>query len=441
MTEGPIGKQLITFAAPLLLGDILQLFYNMADSAIVGNLVSKQALAAVGGTTPIINIFIGIFAGISLGATVKVSRVYGAQDFTLLTKVVRTVFWIAVVMGIIFTAAGVPLVPLMLRMMNTPADVMPDATVYLRIYFAGILGMVVYNMIAGILRAVGDSRRPMYLLAFCAVLNIILDIVFIHFLGMGVDGAAYATIISQFLSGIILMILMVRTELFGRLELYRPYFDPETVADIFRVGIPVSIQRMITSVSNTMVNGYINYFESGAMAAWGVFSKIDTVIMMTIMSMASSVTTFVSQNLGAGRRERCRRGINEAFKISFVICGLLSAAVIAARYPIYMIFNRDPEVLAFGSLFVLTQVPLQIFNMIPQIYAGALRGEGDSKSSMYIMVLSYVVLRQIYLFLIWQVSKTIIPVLMCYPFTWMVCDTAFLLYVRYKRKNDPQTAL
>ena len=299
MTQGNIATQIMLFAVPLLIGDILQQLYNTCDSMIVGNFLGKQALASVGSTGTVVNILVGLFIGISTGATVIISRRFGAKDKEGLIVAVRTTVWLTFIMGILFTVVGIAMTPYVLRIMNTPPDVMEMAIEYLRVYFGGVSGLIMYNMCSGILRAVGDSKRPLYILLFSSVLNIVLDLLFIIPLDMGVAGAAHATNISQFLSAGILLYMLTRTEDFMPLELQRFTMDKKVLGVIFGVGLPFGLQRSITAFSNTVVISYINKFGSGATAGWSAQNKIDHIVFKTLQSMAAAITTFVSQYVGA----------------------------------------------------------------------------------------------------------------------------------------------
>ncbi|MBQ4538966.1 MAG: MATE family efflux transporter [Oscillospiraceae bacterium] len=421
MTQGSIAKQFLLFAAPLLLGDMLQQFYNTIDSIIVGNFVSKQALAAVGATSPIVNILIGFCIGISTGATVIISRRFGAKDKEGLKIAVITTFWLSVILGVLFTGIGVGMTPFMLKVLATPADVMPVATEYLTIYFGGILGLIMYNMCSGILRAVGDSRRPLYVLIFSSILNIILDLIFIIPLKMGVAGAAYATIISQFLSASVLIYMMYHTDDFAPLDLHHPILDKRVLSVIFGIGLPFGLQRSIISFSNTVVLSYVNRFGSGAMAAWSAHNKVDHVIFQTIQSMSAAVTTFVSQNLGAQRHDRIKKGIKISFVITVAICTFYAFFLIVFRHQLIALFNREADVIYYGSIALTIFGITNPINAFIQIKAAVMRGYGRGKLPMFIMLFCYVVVRQIYLHIGWQYIQSFEFVVFSFPFSWAIC--------------------
>lgn len=435
MTEGNIFRLLITFAIPLFVGDLLQQGYNVVDSMILGNMVSKQALAAVSATTNIVNVLVGFFSGISVGATVVVSRNFGAKDFKRLNIALRTIIWITLVIGISFTAIGLLGTPMMLRLLKTPADVLPDASAYLRIYFSGVLGLFLYNMCGGILRAIGDSRRPMMVLGLCSVMNIGLDLFFIKVFGMGVEGAAYATIIAQFVSAGVLFRFILNVEAFQPLDFRKPVFDKETIKQIAVVGVPIGIRKSVISFSNTVVVSFINRFGSGAMAAWGIQNRVDSLISLTIQSMSTAITTFVAQNVGAGKRERISKGSKICMGMTFGLCTFYIILFVVFRVPIIKLFNQDPDVIEYGCLIFTTMIPLQFINSITHTCCGILQGYGESKGPMYIMLFCYVVLRQLYLQLLWPYFQSFRFVMLAFPFAWLCCCVMTAIYTARKIKK------
>ena len=260
MTEGSIASHLIGFSIPLLLGNVFQMLYNTVDSVVVGNFVGKQALAAISSTTMIVNIMIFFFNGFSIGGGVVISRYFGAKKMEDLHRAVETTIAVTILFGIFFTFAGIFMVPAMLGLMSTPDDVFPEAKVYLEIYFSGALGLLIYNMGSGILRAVGDTKRPLYFLIFTSILNTVLDLVFVIVFRTGIAGAAFATILSQFLSAFLVLMLLWRTDDIYKLTWYDLRIDLSILKNILEIGLPAGLQSMITSVSNVFVQSYINGF-------------------------------------------------------------------------------------------------------------------------------------------------------------------------------------
>ena len=436
MTEGCIPRLLITFALPLMVGNVFQQLYNTVDSIIVGNFVSKQALAAVGCTGPIINTLIGVFAGLSGGAGVVISQFYGAKDRERLRRAVQTTVVLTAIMCVLLTAAGVLMAPLLLRLMDTPADVMGAASEYLRIYFWGISGMLLYNIGAGILRAVGDSTHPLYFLIFSATTNTVLDYLFVKVFSFGIAGAAIATIVSQALSAVLVMGMLVRSKEDYRVDLKALHLDGAVLKRICEIGIPTSLQMGVTAVSNVFVQSYINRFESSCMAGWAAYNKLDAFAMLPLMGFSMAVTTFVGQNYGAGKLDRARSGPLHALWIGTLIMVAILTPMMLFAPTLVRLFNQEAEVIAFGTLFIRLISPFYLLCTINQIYSGALRGVGDTKATMIIMLFSFVFFRQLYLFTAYRLGGGIVPIALGYPAGWIMCSTVILIYYyRFARQR------
>ena len=436
MTEGSIPRLLITFALPLMVGNVFQQLYNTVDSIIVGNFVSKQALAAVGCTGPIINTLIGVFAGLSGGAGVVISQFYGAKDRERLRRAVQTTVVLTAIMCVLLTAAGVLMAPLLLRLMDTPADVMGAASEYLRIYFWGISGMLLYNIGAGILRAVGDSTHPLYFLIFSATTNTVLDYLFVKVFSFGIAGAAIATIVSQALSAVLVMGMLVRSKEDYRVDLKALHLDGAVLKRICEIGIPSSLQMGVTAVSNVFVQSYINRFESSCMAGWAAYNKLDAFAMLPLMGFSMAVTTFVGQNYGAGKLDRARSGPLHALWIGTLIMVAILTPMMLFAPTLVRLFNQETEVIAFGTLFIRLISPFYLLCTINQIYSGALRGVGDTKATMIIMLFSFVFFRQLYLFTAYRLGGGIVPIALGYPAGWIMCSTVILIYYyRFARQR------
>lgn len=428
MTVGGIPRLLVTFALPLMIGNVFQQLYNTVDSIIVGNFVSKQALAAVGCTGPIINTLIGVFAGLAAGAGVVISQYYGAKDRERLSRSVQTTIVLTAIMCVILTGIGVAMTPLMLRLMDTPEDVMGAASEYLRIYFWGISGMLLYNIGAGILRAVGDSTHPLYFLIFSATTNTVLDYFFVKVFSFGIAGAAIATIVSQALSAVLVMRMLILSKEDYRVDLRALRLDGTTLKRICEIGIPSSLQMGVTAVSNVFVQSYINRFESSCMAGWAAYNKLDAFAMLPLMGFSMAVTTFVGQNYGAGKLDRARKGPLHALWIGTLIMIAILTPMMVFAPTLVRLFNQEAEVIAFGTLFIRLVSPFYLLCTINQIYSGALRGVGDTKATMVIMLFSFVLFRQLYLFTVWQLGGGIVPIALGYPAGWIMCSAIILVY-------------
>lgn len=429
MTSGGILRHLITFALPLLAGNIFQQMYNMVDTWVVGNYVSDEAFSAVGTVAPIINMLIGAFMGFASGAGVVISQYYGAKNEEKVRQAVHTSLVLTFILSVAFTIIGIAMTPTMLRLIKTPANVLPEQTTYLTIYFSGVAGLLFYNMGSGILRAVGDSQRPFYFLVVSAVINTVLDLVFVIKFHMGVAGVAYATIIAQAISAVLVIVTLLRSDSCIRLVPRELRLDRELLGKIVRVGIPAALQMAVTAFSNVFVQSYINAFGSDAMGGWTAYSKVDQLIFLPMQSLALASTTFVGQNLGCGQVPRAKKGVRTAAWMSMLVTVVLSAVVVAGAPTIVAFFNDKAEVVSYGTLFLRRLTPFYVLCCINQIYSGALRGAGNTRAPMVIMLCSFVVFRQIYLFIVSHfISNTILPIAMGYPAGWLVCSTLTLLY-------------
>ena len=428
MTEGNITRHIISFALPLLIGNVFQQLYNTVDTWVVGNYVSNEAFSAVGSVGPIINMLIGFFMGLSSGAGVVISQYYGAKRYDEVHDAVHTAIVMTLIMGVVFTAIGLAMTPFMLRLMNTPDNVLPESTAYLTIYFSGILGLMVYNIGAGILRAVGDSQRPFYFLVVCAVMNTVLDLLFVLVFHMGVEGVALATILSQCTSAVLVIITLMRTDTCIKLRIQDLKINFAMLGKIFRVGIPAAIQMAITAFSNIFVQSYINYFGDNCMSGWTAYAKIDQLLFLPMQSIALASTTFVGQNLGCNQVERAKKGVSQALLIAMASTVVLMIPVMAFASPVVAFFNSKAEVVEIGSMLLHWLSPFYVLCCFNQIYSGALRGAGNTRAPMIIMLSSFVAFRQVYLFIMARVWNEIIPIAMSYPAGWLLCSTLTAIY-------------
>ena len=436
MTEGSIAGQVILFALPLMLGNVFQMLYNTVDSIVVGNFVGTQALAAVGSTTMIVNMMVFFFNGFSTGAGVVIANYFGARNLKALHKAIETTMAATFVLSVLFTLAGVAAVRPMLRFMATPEDVFGEATTYLQIYIGGISGLLIYNMGSGILRAVGDTMRPLYFLVLTSVLNILLDLLFVLGFHCGIEGVAWATVISQFISALLILALLTRSDDIYRLSWHDLRIDRAILGSIFAIGLPAGIQSVITAFSNVFVQSYINFFGSSCMAGWSCYNKLDQFVMLPMQSMSMAATTFVSQNIGAGREERANRGTVITVSMAVGVTAVIVALLCLFAAPAVGLFSPDESVIAYGVLFIRANCFFLLFNCVNHVLAGALRGRGDSRGPMIIMLLSFVGIRQIYLFAVTRfVANTPLLVGFGYPVGWTTCCIIEVTYffLRWRR--------
>lgn len=436
ITEGVIWKQLLIFFFPLLFGTFFQQLYNTADAVVVGRFVGKEALSAVGGSTgTLINVFVGFFIGISTGATVTISQYYGGKNGVEVSKAVHTAFALALVSGSIIMVIGMIGAPMALRWMDTPEEIMPYSLTYIRIYFGGMIANLVYNMGAGILRAVGDSRRPLYYLIASTFTNIILDVLFVVVFHWDVMGVAVATVLSQLLSAVLVCITLMRTKECYRLIWRDIRFHKEMLIRIIRIGLPAGFQSLMYSSSNVIIQSNMNRFGTNTVAAWTAFGKIDGIFWMAMNSFGISVTTFVGQNFGAGLYDRVKKGIKVCLRMAIGVAIGLSIILYFGGSYVYVLFSKDSMVIEEGMVILRYMVPAFATYVFIEIYSGALRGMGSSFVPMVITSLGVCALRIVWLFVAVPIRPKVTTVIFSYPLTWIVTSILFIIYFRYYTKK------
>jgi putative MATE family efflux protein len=429
LTEGSIPKKIILFAVPLFLGNLFQQLYNMADSLIVGNFLGSNALAAVSSTGNLIFLMVGFFNGTALGAGVVIARFFGAGDYGQVRKAIHTDLAFGVVCGIMLTLIGVIFTPGILTWMQTPAEVFNEAIWYTRIYFLGSIAIVLYNICMGILQAVGDSRHPLYYLIFSSLVNVALDLIFNGALKLGVAYAALATVISQMLSVLLCMRRLMITQDVYQVSLREIRFDLPMLRQIISLGLPSGVQNSIISIANVVIQSNINVFGSAAMAGCGAYWKVEGFGFLPITCFAMAMTTFISQNLGARKFDRAKKGA--AFG---VICSLTAAELIGVAIYIFIpqlvqLFSRDPEVIQYGLLHARTVTLFYFLLAFTHTVAGILRGAGKSTVPMYVMLAVWCIFRIAYVTSITHFLPGLQPVLAAYPITWSISSVILLIYM------------
>lgn len=393
MTEGVIWKELLLFSIPLLLGNLFQQLYNAVDSVVVGNYIGQQALAAVGSSAPVINLLVSFFMGLAVGAGVIISRYFGARNKEGLHDAVHTSMALTFAAGLIMTVVGVLLSPYILEWVGTPDDVMANSILYLRIYFLGILSVMVYNMGSGILRAVGDSKNPLYFLIISSITNIILDLLFVVVFKMGIAGVGWATLIAQTISAILTMILLVRTREEYQVILRHIRFHKDMLLEIVRLGLPSGLQNAVVSFSNVIVQSNINAFGSLAMAGCGSYTKIDGFAILPVMSFSMALTTFTGQNMGARKYDRVKKGARTGILMSVITIVCISSLLLLLGPRVMAIFSSDPTVIHYGLYMMKVMAPCYIFLAISHAFNGIIRGAGITTIPMIVMVTCWCGLR------------------------------------------------
>ena len=429
IVSGVIWKTLLSFFFPILLGTFFQQLYNTADAVIVGRFVGKEALAAVGGaTSTLINLLVGLFVGIASGAAVVISQLYGARDARRTQLAVHTTMAFALAGGAALMVIGWAISPWALRAMNTPADVLPYSITYIRVYFLGIIANFIYNMGSGILRAIGDSRRPLYFLMICCLLNIALDILLVVVIPLGVLGVAIGTLLSQVVSAGLVLLSLTRTTQIYHLDLKKIAFDLPTLRRIVVIGIPAGLQSVMYSISNIIIQSSINTFGTDAAAAWTAYGKIDGFFWMIMSAFGVAITTFSGQNFGAGRYDRIHKSVWICMGMSAGTAVFFSGLVYFGGGAIYRLFTPDAAVIREGMVVLRLLAPFYITYVAIEIISGAVRGAGDSILPMIITCVGICVLRVAWIAFSVPLWRDIRNVCLSYPITWTVTSVAFLLY-------------
>ncbi len=429
ITEGVIWKQLLIFFFPILFGTFFQQLYNTVDAVIVGRFVGKEALAAVGGSTgTLINLLVGFFVGLSSGATVIISQFYGGGREKRVSEAVHTAIAFSLACGVGLMVIGIAASPIALRAMGTPEDIMQYSLSYIRIYFLGIIPNLVYNMGAGILRAIGDSKRPLYYLMASCFTNIVLDLVLVVWLRLDVRGAAIATIVSQLVSAVLVVLQLLRTKDSYKLVIRKIRLNLFMVMRIVRIGLPAGLQSVMYSASNIIIQSSVNSLGTDTVAAWTAYSKIDSVYWMIISALGISITTFVGQNYGAGKLDRVKRGIYVCLGLSFLITAILSVTLYLGGGYIYLMFTADAAVIAKGVEILHFLVPAFATYVCIEVLSGALRGTGDCWIPMIMTAVGVCALRVLWILVAVPLKPDILTVVFSYPLTWSITSILFLVY-------------
>lgn len=427
MLEGRIAGPILMFFIPIMLGSIFQQLYNTVDAIVVGNFVGKQALGAVGGSTgTVINLLVGFVVGISSGATVVIAQYYGAKEENGVRKGVDASMFIAVVLGLILMVAGIVLAPSILRLLNVPEDIFDYSLTYMQIYLVGMIPSLIYNNGAGILRAVGDSKRPLYFLVAACLTNIVLDVLFVVGFHLAVVGVALATVISQVVSCVLTMRVLSSTEESYAFHLRTCSVDMAIVRRIIVIGLPVGIQSCLYSVANLFVQASVNGYGTDTVAAYTAFGKIDAIFWNTSAALGQSVLTFCGQNFGAGKVDRVRKGIRSGVMMYVVGAGLISLGCYFAGGVIYRLFTPDEAVISIGMQILRYLCPLWVTFAGVEILSSSIRACGDSLLPMIMTAIGIGAFRIIWI--LFFPGTTLFDTLRCYPISWILTSVLFLLY-------------
>ena len=428
LTEGSIWKKILLFALPIFLGNVFQQFYHAFDSWVVGKFIGDTALAAVSSSGSLIHMFVGFFNGVAMGAGVIIARFFGAQDHKNMRIAIHTDVALGLSVGVFLTVAGVAFSPTILRWMDTPADVMPQSIAYFRYYFCGAIFTVMYNIFVGILHAVGDSRHPLYYLIFATFVNVGLDLLFVAVLKMGVGAAAMATTISQGISALLCFFLLLRTKEPYRLQIRAIRFDFSCLKSIIHFGLPSGIQNSVIGFANLVVQTNINSFGSAAMAGCGAHSKIEGFAFLPITCFTMALSTFVSQNLGAQKHERVKKGVGFGIACCCIAAEVIGILAYVFAPQLIAFFNDAPEVVYYGTRHSRNISLFYCLLAFSHCIAAILRGAGKPTVPMVTMLSTWCLLRVTYITIAVRFVNELTTVSRAYPLTWSCSSIIFLIY-------------
>lgn len=428
MTEGRISKKIVMFALPIFLGQLLQQLYNVVDSIVVGRVLGKEALAAVSSSGNLIFLIVGFVNGLFMGSGVIIGKRYGAKEDNGVKIAAHTSVGFGLIMGIVLTAVGIVITPILLRLMKTPSDVLPNSILYFRIYFCGGLGIVMYNTCCGIFQAMGDSKHPLYYLITSAVTNTLLDILFVKFLNFGIAGAAAATAISQFLSATLAFTKLTKVDGPHRIVIRDIRIDRPTLAAELKLGLPTGVQNSVIAIANVIVQSNINTFGSDAMAGCGSFAKLEGFAFLPITSFSMALTTFISQNLGAKKYDRAKKGSRFGLASGIVLSELIGVTFYLFAPTFISLFTSEPSVIDIGTLQAHTETLFFFLLAWSHCMAGILRGAGKTSVPMIVMLVCWCLIRITYITVALRFFPTIRTIFWAYPLTWSLSSIIFTVY-------------
>ncbi len=428
MTSGSIPKQMLLFALPIFLGNLFQQLYNTVDSLIVGNYLGSEALAAVSSSGNIIFLMIGFFNGLAIGSGVVISRYFGARNIERMQMAIHTTVAFGLIVSILMTFVGIFFTPTLLEWMSTPESVMPQSITYFKIYFLGSVGSIMYNFFVGILQAVGDSKHSLYFLIVSSIVNVVLDLFFIATLHMGVGSAAFATIISQYISAGLCLYLLLTTKASHRLYIQKIRIHKDVLKEILKYGLPSGFQNSIIAIANVVVQSNINSFGDMAMAGCGAYSKVEGFAFLPITSFTMALTTFVGQNLGAGNSERTLKGARFGMLCSMLIAESIGVFIFVCAPYLIAAFNNDPNVVEYGRLRGQTSALFFFLLAYSHCVSAILRGAGKSMIPMIVMLVCWCAVRVGFLTITGILYHNIWFVYWIYPITWTLSSVVFFIY-------------
>lgn len=433
MTEGSVRRKIIFFALPIMLGSIFQQFYNLVDSLIVGNFVGDNALAAVSTAGNLLFLVVGFFDGVAIGAGIIVARYIGAGNREGTERAVHTTVAVGLIASAVMTAIGLIFAPVILRLMNTPSEVLPESIAYFRVYFAGATGLVMYNSFVSIIRASGDSQHPLQFLIISSITNVILDLLFVAVFHWGVSGAAFATALSQILSALLAMRELTRTEGLHKLTLRNVRLEPATAKTIVQYGLPSGLQSSIISVGNLVIQSFINGFGPQAMAGVGVYTKLEGMAFIPVTAFAMAMSTFVGQNLGAGKTDRVRSGVRFGVLTCIIMAEVIGMVLSMLSPQLIGLFNRTPDVIAFGRYRAVVCGPFFFLVAFTHAMAAVIRGAGRPQIPTTVFLFCWCLVRVVVVTVGGQLGAGFWLAIWIYPLTWLLSATSLLICYRHLR--------
>lgn len=440
ITHGIIWKQLLFFFFPIVLGSLFQQIYGLADTMIVGRFIGKTALAAVGGSSSrIVDLLVGFFVGLSSGAAVIVAQYYGADDYKKAATTIQCAMTFCVVSGLLVTACGIALTKSMLTLLSTPPETMAGATTYLMIYFLGTVFNLLYNMAAALLRALGDSKRPLYVLIITCILNVFLDVFFVVTLNLGIAGAALATILCQTISAALVMFMLYQNQVLEGLKIAHFMMPWHTLKRILRLGIPVAMESLTYSITNSFIQIYINILGTSTIAAWSVAGKIDAFFWMFLNAFSIAITTFVAQNYGAGFIGRVRKSVKVCLVMTYIFSIIIAILILTFLQPIFSLFTTDGEVIKYGMQVEYYLMPTYLIYVVISIVSGSFRGVGKVLVPMLLSCGGVCLIRIVWLVIAFPGNKTLNTVMFSYPLSYVITATLFIVYYLFQfPKNNKE---
>lgn len=439
MLHGSLGDKIIRFALPVAATGILQQLFNAADIAVIGRFVGKEAMAAVGSNNSLIGLMVTMFSGIAMGANVVIARSTGQGNREGIRNAVHTSILIAFVGGLLMTVIGELLAKPLLHWLGVPEEIFREALRYIRIYFAGLPVIFLYNFESAIFRSQGDTRTPLICLTISGILNVVMNVFFVVVLHMTVDGVALATVLANLISSGLLLIMLMRSRSAIRVHWSGFSYQPRVIGSILRIGTPAGLQGMVFSLSNLCIQSAINSLGADVIAASAAAFNVEIFAYFVLNSFGQACTTFVGQNLGAGNMERCRRATRICMVQDFVFTAAISGVILLSGHALLRIFNTDPEVVRIGYIRILILISAELVNVVIEILSGAMRGHGQSLIPAIVSLVGICGVRIIWVYTVFPFSRTFATIMAAYPLSWAI--TALVLVISYfmmMRKIEPK---